>query len=376
MIIIGGGGAGLFLAEKIANSNKYSEETHKIRVIEEHNSLGKPVQCTGILTDEINSLLPQKEIRKFSLNKITSTRIFSPDYKTDIKIKPNIIIDNVKFVELLGERAEKSGTEILTGHRYVSNKGKNIQIKKISDGKIKSLNDSFIVGADGPRSIVASQNSLNTERKYLIGMQARMKIKDLEKNRIDFYPYIGEYAWSVPESEEISRVGVAVPLSEKNGKNNFPKKLFDDFLKKYKGKKLNTQAGLIPLHIPRAKIQTIKKDFSVSLLGDAAAQIKNTTGGGIIPGMKAALALSEGAESYRKKLSKLNTELYLHFLLNKSLRKYNHKDWNRLVLKADNPDVKKALENTNRDNAAKLLLSLATKKGMISEGIIAAGKLL
>jgi flavin-dependent dehydrogenase len=376
MIIVGAGGAGLFLSEnvrknQIQSGSKSLKEPEKITILEEHNKLGLPVQCTGILTDEINKLLSPRDINKFALNKITNTTIFSPNNKVNLKIKTNIIIDNVKFIYHLAKRAEKSGVQILTNHRYIANNGAEIKVRNTLTNKIKILRDSTLIGADGPQSHVAANNNLNTKRDYLLGIQARIKIKDLEKNNIDFYPYIAEYAWSTPENDEISRVGIAVPLKDQNIKN----KLFNDFLKKYPGHKLEIQAGLIPLHKPNRKIFLQKKSFSVALVGDAASQIKNTTGGGIIPGMKSALELSKGINSYSKNLKKIDKELYLHYIINRALRNYSDKDWDRLILKVNDEKIKTILENTNRDNALKLVLSLAKHPSMITEGMRALTKI-
>lgn len=367
MIIIGGGSAGLFLSEKYAEKN---DATDKVILIEEHTKPGLPVQCTGIITDEINKLISQKITDKFTLNKIKNVKIYSPNNCAELKIKENIIIDNKKFIELLAEQAEKKDVKILTSHRYISNSGSSIKIKDINTGKIKSYIDKALIGTDGPQSKVASCNRLNGKKEHLLGIQARIKIKDLDKNMIDFYPYIGEYAWSVPENDEISRIGIAIPL-----KNQAPRKMFEDFLKKYPGKRIETQGGLIPIHKPGAKICRLQKNFSVALAGDSAGQIKNTTGGGIIPGLKAAEELSKGIETYPSNIRKLDRELYIHYIINRALRHYTGKDWDRLVSKVKDDKVKSALEKTNRDNAAKLILSLAKRPSMVSEGIIALTKI-
>jgi flavin-dependent dehydrogenase len=371
MIIIGAGSAGLFLSEKQKTKNEKESKKENIYVIEEHKTLGLPVQCTGILTDEINKLISPRIVDKFTINKITTAKIYSPNNSVELKVKDNIIIDNVKFIEYLAEIAEKKGVKILTNHKYISNAGSEIKIRNLETRKIKTFNDSSLVGADGPQSKVAVNNKLNKERHHLLGIQARVKIKDLDKDKIDFYPHIGEYAWSTPESDEISRVGIAIPLENQDIKS----KLFEDFLKKYPGKKLEIQAGLIPLHSPGSKIYHSQKDFSVALVGDAAGQIKNTTGGGIIPGLKAAEELSKGINNYDENLKKINRELYLHYTINRLLKNYTDKDWDRLVLKVNNEKIKSSLENINRDNITRLLFSLAIRPSMISEGLIALSKL-
>ena len=56
-IIIGGGSAGLFYA-CLAKEKKPEDN---IIVIEEHTEIGQPVQCTGILTDDITQHIPKAD---------------------------------------------------------------------------------------------------------------------------------------------------------------------------------------------------------------------------------------------------------------------------------------------------------------------------
>lgn len=354
-LIIGGGGAGLYFAIKYKEKNPDTE----VVVVEEHTEIGKPIQCTGILTNEIEKLLPLKDVESFTLNKITKTKVYSKHKSFETKISKDRIICNVSFIEYLHKRADKLGVKILSGHKYLDNDGSIVKIRNITNKKIIDIKTNFLIGADGPSSLVAKNNSLYSPRKFLTGVQARIKLKDLDPSKIDFYPNMGEYAWSAPESSEISRVGVAASSNAK--------KIFDDFIKKYPGTIIEMQGGPIPLHEPRTPVIQTQKNLTVALLGDSALQIKNTTGGGIIPGMKAAIALSEGATAYKKNLRKLNLELYLHYEMNKAFRKYNDKDWDELLSIANTNKTKKILSNTNRDSPIKLLaaLSLNNPKLMI-----------
>lgn len=361
--VIGAGGAGLYFSQKYKQNNPEEE----VKVIEEHKEIGKPVQCTGILTDDILKLMPKKDIEKVTLNKIHKTTVHSPNNKVQIPISTNYIICNVSFIQQLYDKAEKQGVQIKNGYRYLNNKGSNIEIRNIDTKKIETIKDSKLIGADGPASHVAKNNNLMTKRRFLTGVQARVRIKDFDKENIDFYPYIGDYAWFTPESDEIARIGVA---AEKNAKQ-----IFDSFIKKYPGKILEMQGGPIPLHKLRTKIQNKNKDFLVNLVGDSALQIKNTTGGGIIPGMKAAQILAQDINLYPKKLGKLNRELYIHYTIHKILQKYSDKDWDKLIQRTKNEKIQKIIKETNRDQALKLLLKLATKSSMIKEGLKAITKL-
>ncbi|MCF7871696.1 NAD(P)/FAD-dependent oxidoreductase [Candidatus Woesearchaeota archaeon] len=354
-LIIGGGGAGLHYAKLLKEKHPEINTT----IIEEHKDIGKPIQCTGILTDEITKILPKQEIEKFTLNKITKTRVYSQNNHVDIPINTNYIICNITFIKYLHEQAEKQGVNIKLGKRYLKNEGKITTYRDTETKKIEEIKFENLIGADGPASAVARNNNLMQKRKYLTGVQARIKLKDFDKEKIDFYPYIGEYAWFTPESDEIARIGVA---AETNAK-----KIFDDFIKKYPGQIIEMQGGPIPMHKPKTPVQNKKQ--TISLLGDAALQIKNTTGGGIIPGLKAAEKLSESTEKYQKNLKTLNLELYAHYKINKILKQYNQREWDTLIKKVNTPKIKEILQKTNRDKPIKMLLKLATQPKIIMQGL-------
>lgn len=365
VVIIGGGGAGLYYACLTKEKN---HETRVI-VVEEHLDIGKPVQCTGILTTDIKKFVPLKELGGFTENIITKTKVYSPNKSIEIKISPDTIINNVGLIKYLHERALKSGVEIMEGYRYTGNEGIKIFLRNIKTKQEITLEDNYLVGADGPSSLVAKNNGLYGKRAFLTGVQARVEVeKKFDRATIEFYPHLGEYAWFTPESEKIARIGVA---AKRNAK-----KIFDEFIKKYPGKVLDWQGGPIPFHKPGYKVYRKTGLFRVALIGDAAMQVKNTTGGGIIPGMKAAEALAKGFDEYEKNVKPLHKELYIHYLLNKALSKYSDKDWDLLVKRVNSKNVKEILANNNRDNAKKMVLRLARSKGMVLEGIKAARKII
>lgn len=394
VVVIGAGGAGLYFSKLYKEKNPHE----KVTLIEEHKEIGKPVQCTGILTKEILKLIPEKDLKKFTINNITRAEIHSPNNYFLTNISNDYIIDNVAFIDYLAQKTQKAEVEIKTSTRYIKNERNIVTLRNIKTKKIQEIKMNNLVGADGPSSNVAKNNNLYGKREFLTGVQARVRIKDLDKETIKFYPYIGEYAWFAPEGDEIARIGVAA--------NSNAKKIFDDFIKKFPGKILEMQGGPIPLHKPRISAQhaanqpTANSEQNtknparnsdrrtqnavnssqttgfVSLIGDSALQIKNTTGGGIIPGLKAAKALSEGLKEYNHNLKPLNRELYIHYLMNKALHNYSDNDWDRLIKKANNPKIKRILSNTNRDEAKKMVLKLIINPKMTLEGFRAGIKLI
>lgn len=347
--IIGAGPAGCYAAYLLAKSGK------EVNVFEEHSKIGLPVQCTGIVTDEINNIL--KLNKGAILNKISRARIFSPNGNfLELKLKnKNIILDRTKFDKYLAEMAEKEGAGVFLNNRFVDYTSKEITIKNLKNRKIKKIKTDYLIGADGPNSSVAKSAGLFGERKFLFGKQARIRLRN--DNIVEFYPYFGSYAWVVPENEEIARIGVAA-YNNING-------VFLNFLNSLKinnKKIINYQSGLIPVYDPRIKIQ---KD-DIFLLGDAAAQVKATTGGGIVYGLNAARILADCIikdEDYspmrRKRIGK---DLWLHLKLHNIMKKFSNNDWNLLIGMLGKKENKRIIEKHDREHPSKFLFRILIKE--------------
>jgi len=329
--IIGAGPAGSYTAYLLAKANK------QVTVYEEHKTIGSPIQCTGIVTSKINKVLDFKLNKNIIINKINKVKIFAPNKKfIQLKLKnKNLILDRKKFDQLIAEKAKQHGAKFILNHKF-----------------IKRKNNDILIGADGPLSTVAKISNLYKKRKFMTGFQIRVKLEN--NNEVEFYPYIGCFAWIVPENDNIVRLGVAA--------YNNTKKYFD-YLKKIKQIRniniLEKQGGLIPIYDPKLKTQK----NNTYLIGDAATQLKATTGGGIIQSLIASKALSKSIikhKNYEKEWKKyLAKELYLHLKLRNIMDKFNKKDWNKLINIFNKKHNRQLLENFDRDNLSKHILKIA-----------------
>src|SRR3989338_2350342 len=186
--IVGAGPAGSYLAYLLAKQGK------DVTLIEEHDKIGSPVQCTGIVTGSIekfvklpNSIIANRCNKVIAVSK--NERIVA---ETD-----EIVMWRNKFDEFIAGMAADAGVKILTSHQFIGFNNKNslerssvstpltIKIKNKNDDKIKNIESDIIVGADGPSSAVAKATGLNSNSKFYIGMQAKVKLK----SDIDAFQY-------------------------------------------------------------------------------------------------------------------------------------------------------------------------------------------
>lgn len=340
--VIGSGPAGGYLSYLLAGKGK------QVSIYEEHNLVGSPIQCTGFTTSLLGDIIDLK--KEFLVNRIGNIHIKTPGGEEYIKLKEkNVVLNRTAFDTYLTNLATQNGAVLYTGHKFVGmDKGK---IRLETRDGVKIVESGVVVGADGPVSSVAKEAGLFGKREFWIGAQG------IIKGNFDpdmFSVYLGDvcpgfFAWIVPENEKIARVGLAT-------KNN-PKIYYDRFVAD-KGKQIGMQGGIIPVYNPRIKTQK----QNIYLLGDAATQVKSTTGGGIISGMLCAQALCE-ALVYDKDYEKLwrerlGKELYMHRVLRNALDKFSQKDYDELLGVVSNERVKEVLGRYDREFPSKLIFRL------------------
>lgn len=345
--IIGAGPSGSYAAYLLVKSGK------DVSVIEEHKEIGKPVQCTGIVTHSINKIIKLK--KDVIVNKVRDAVIYSPD-RSHINIrmkKPNIIIDRHRFDRQISDMALDEGAKFFLSTKFSGLTKRGFIVR--SDGNKREVACEKIVGADGPASSVAKSAGIFGKRNFWTGIQVRARYEN--SNEVEFYPYIGSFAWVVPENEKTARIGL---LAEKNAKIYFKR-----FLKKKnvsEKKIISYQAGIVPYYNPSLNTQKGR----VYLLGDAATQVKATTGGGIIQGLEAAGCLAESilySGSYEKLWKKrLGKDLWMHLMMRKVMNTFSDRDWNNLTRIMSGEDAKKILETHDRDQISKFALKLILKE--------------
>jgi len=353
--IIGAGPAGCYAAYLLAKAGK------EVSVFEEHNKIGEPVQCTGIVTSAIKRIIDVPD--SCIVNKIKKARIYAPNGKfIEVKFKDeNLILDRKKFDNYLADIAVKAGAKIFLGNKFKNYDALSKVIETESGAKIKT---DILIGADGPNSSVANSSGLISKHEFWTGIQARVKLKN--DNAVEFYPFFGSFGWIVPENKEIVRIGL---LGKGNVRLEFEKFLkFSSIIKK---EIIEYQGGLVPVYCKKH----LQKE-NIYLVGDAALQVKATTAGGIVQGMTASKCLAESIiekTNYEKKIKRLNLELWTHLKIRKILDRFSEKDYNNLVEIFNKDKNKRVLEEYDRDNIVKLGLKLALTEPKI---IMFMGKLI
>lgn len=327
-----------------------------MRVFERIESL-EPAERTLIVTNRIRKILgPAAE--PSILNEIRRFELFTDGRAATITLNnPDFIIERRKLIQALADQAQKAGARIDLGHRFralhPNGDGLSIEVERCADGDRQEIRAEALVGSDGAASRVARAAGWSPLETAPL-MQAIVSLpRDMAPDtvRVWFVPQDTPYFyWLIPESPARGALGV---IGESGPET---RARLEQFLEKRNLDPLEFQGARIPVYKRWVPVRRQLGSGSVYLVGDAAAQVKVSTVGGIVTGFRGALGVAEailnGGSS--RELRMLRRELDFHLLLRRSLHHFQQSDYSRLV-DLLNDSVKKSLGESTRDDAWQLL---------------------
>jgi flavin-dependent dehydrogenase len=347
--VIGGSAAGLFTASLLARRGL------AVRVIERIESL-EPEARTLIVTERMRALLGRAAEGSI-VNEVRRFELFTDGRAATITLNhPDLIIERQKLIRGLAEAAQSAGATIEMGRRFRSleanSSGLRVEVER-SDGLQEEIHADAVVGGDGASSRVArSAGWAPLETVPLL--QAIVPLpKDMAPDtvRVWFVPQDTPYFyWLIPESPTQGALGV---IGESGSET---KRRLEQFLEKRRLDAIEFQGARIPVYKRWVPVERKIGNRSVYLVGDAAAQVKVSTVGGIVTGFRGALGVAEailnGGES--RELRSLRRELDFHLLLRRSLHGFQQSDYSYLVDLLNDP-AKQSLGRCSRDEAWKMM---------------------
>ena len=322
--VIGAGTSGLVAAKALASQGLYTE------VYDQKTRLGYPAKASGIVS--INGL---KSLGIGYESAVTNT-LYGANIHAGGKTmrimarKPQAhVLDRVRLNEICKDEAEAAGASVKTGIQVDSK-----MIDELHKGSI-------IIGADGPLSPVAKHFSMGTIKDYTLTYKAEYEVDVGDERTVDLFfdnslaPKF--FAWTCPNSKNVLEVGIGIDSRRGNSKAAFDKFIgLEEISERLRNARmLNGHASVIPMQTTR---RVVDAKNEVLLVGDAAGQVKPTTGGGIVFGGDAAMLAAKVVEEHIRNGASLDkyeklfrkgfgTELVLHGMIS---RIYSSLDTGRL----------------------------------------------
>jgi digeranylgeranylglycerophospholipid reductase len=288
IVVIGGGPSGSYAAYTAAKLGA------KVVVCENHENVGTPDHCAGHLNipslKRLGIKVPQKAIE----NKIKGAVFVSPSGNKFVLRCHNpvtYVVNRTLFDRHIAELATKAGTE----YRFKS----RVKSLLLESGTVKGvalkedrIEANIVIDAEGCSSAILKQTGLDGLKASMTvrGIQAQVDgLEQVEEDMVEVY--LGRnvapdfFGWIIPRRDGTAKVGLATSTGN-------PHHYLRRFMEKHPvaSKKLQkSKVTSISVH-PIPLVGPIPKTYSNGFLavGDAASQVKSTTGGGVIFGLTCA----------------------------------------------------------------------------------------
>ncbi|HCL26146.1 MAG TPA: hypothetical protein DHW65_07380 [Dehalococcoidia bacterium] len=297
VIVVGAGPAGNNAALTLAKKG------YGVTVIDSRENIGDKL-CTGLVGEECFRRYPIDPSLVY--REINSARVVAPSLEGIRFETPRPVarvVNRVAYVSSFADRAREAGAQYLLGQRVAQVEQRKDRVTVVTNDE--TLEARALVLAAGFGSQLNRQLGLGEASDYVVGVQALVETEGLEEVEVyvgrDVAP--GFFAWLVPTQPGFALAGLLV---RKNALERF-----DKFIaaRMAEGTVKGTASKATCWGIPLRPLRKTYMD-RVLVVGDAAGQVKPTTGGGIFYSLMAsefaAGALDEAMQGNRLSATQLS----------------------------------------------------------------------
>jgi len=298
-LIIGASLAGCITAKHAARKGI------DVTVLEEHRKVGKQGQCTALVSA---SGLPSLGVKykPSVVHQVKGAFLHAPHATLEVRAPETkaFVLDRQKFDEQCAREAREAGARIMLDEAALKYTGNSVRTHK------HRWKTRVLVGADGASSWCAREQDFPAipSKKYALCYEAefsRARVDDEEMVHmfLDRQKFPGFFAWLVPTGGG-ARIGLGTTRHKTLSKGR--EALFNHPLVREaigKARQVKEFHALIPLQV-REKTQL----GTTLLVGDAAGQVKATTGGGWVYGGNCAKLAGENIAAYLQEEAPLEYE--------------------------------------------------------------------
>ena len=272
VVVIGGGPAGLHAAACLA------AEGLGVELVEEHDAVGEPVHCTGVLAREAFERfgIPRGTI----LNELTTVRFHPPSGRV-VEYSPAeieaVVIDRVGFDRQLARQAAAQGVNFRTAR--ITKVDVDSTGVTVAGGEV-AVRARVCILACGASYALHRRLELGRPRLVLQSAQAELPAERLGHVEVHFGSAVapGGFGWAVPV-ERRDRPAVRVGVMCTGDARGHFRRMVERVTPRWQ---VRADDSCVPRHkvLPLGPVARTTRDRVIAV-GDAAGLVKPTTGGGI-----------------------------------------------------------------------------------------------
>lgn len=301
VIVVGAGPAGSRVARDLAQAG------FDVGILEEHPEVGRPAHCSGLVSPR--TLEVAEVEHDVVLNTLRGALVHAAG-RTPLKVGGDriyaYVIDRVELDRRLAAQAVAAGAELIQPARFEryrlagglgTGTGSGwVAVTAVRDRVETELRARLLIGADGARSKVARQIRGADATGMVAGLGAHADYAanpygDHVEIFLDHHAAPGWFGWTIPLGGGTARIGTGSANGIKPVESF--ERLRQSFPSTYGTARIHSQsAGTIALWEPTSMVAD-----RVMLIGDAARQVKPTSGGGIHTALDAAAMAARHAQA-------------------------------------------------------------------------------
>lgn len=276
-VVVGAGPAGSATARDIAAAG------FRVLLLEEHAGIGEPLHCSGLVTPR--TLDAAGATDSIVLNEITGAFVnFASGVCLAVGGATLFVkaVDRVALDRQLAEQAQGKGAELRLGYKLegIERRGRGLRLAVLRQGRRETVETRLLIGADGAQSRVARWlGARPAGQERVVGVSVEARLRPRRQDHVEVF--IGNelapgfFGWLIPVGDGLVRAGIAT--SNGHRPIYYLRRLIAAFPQLFAGAEFGRlYGGVIPLTLLRRPF-----DENVLLVGDAAGQVKPTSGGGI-----------------------------------------------------------------------------------------------
>ena len=286
VVVVGAGPIGGYL------SRRFNEHGNSVLMIEEHDQIGRPFQCAGLVNPASMKTIG---LEHTILTSIWGANIHSPTGTRvtigDPSVPRTFSVCRKLFDEAVVMQSIATGTELLLSSKPYSAIvfDEFVEVKIDGPNGDETIHCKLLCGADGAHSWVRRNFRMGIPRETMIGFQIEVTGYNGDSGMLDMYTgkniSPGFFSWAIPTGET-TRVGTWTKADLMNGLSS--EQYLDRLLQDQKINSRFEMCSEIARFCGPVPSGIVKKPLieRVALFGDSAGVCKPTTGGGIGPGFQ------------------------------------------------------------------------------------------